>query len=326
VGEFEVLMPDPLPALVISGLERGCKLHKLWQAPERDAALKELAPRIRGLATGGGHTPINGAFLARLPKLEIVSSYGVGYDHIDAKWAGAHNIIITNTPDVLNEEVADTAMGLLLCAVRQFPQADRYLREGKWLQKPFPLTATLRDRTLGIVGLGRIGRAIAKRAETFGLKIVYHGRRPQADAGYKYFHSLVEMARAVDILLVITPGGPETKHLINAEILEALGPEGVLINVARGSVVDEEALIAALRERKIMTAGLDVFAHEPRVPQALIDMEHVVLLPHVGSASVHTRNAMGQLVVDNLLSYAAGRGPLTPVAETPWPRPKSGAQ
>jgi lactate dehydrogenase-like 2-hydroxyacid dehydrogenase len=325
VSDFEVLMPDPLPALVISGLEQGCKLHKLWEAPDRDAALKELAPRIRGLATGGGHTRMDGTFLSRLPKLEIVSSYGVGYDHIDAKWAGAHDIIVTNTPDVLNEEVADTALGLILCAVRQLPQADRYLREGKWLQKPFRLTATLRGRTLGIVGLGRIGKAIAKRAETFGLKIVYHGRKPQADAGYDYFPSLVEMARAVDILLVITPGGPETKHLINAQVLEALGPEGVLINVARGSVVDEDALIAALRERKIMTAGLDVFANEPRVPQELIDMEHVVLLPHVGSASVHTRNAMGQLVVDNLLSYAARRGPLTPVAETPWPRKKSGA-
>jgi lactate dehydrogenase-like 2-hydroxyacid dehydrogenase len=325
VSAFEVLMPDPLPAMVIKGLEQGCTLHKLWQAPDRDAALSELAPRIRGLATGGGHTPVTGAFLARLPKLEIVASYGVGYDHVDAKWAGAHDILVTNTPDVLNEEVADTAIGLLLCAVRQFPQADRYLREGKWLQKPFPLTATLRDRRLGIVGLGRIGKAIAKRAETFGLKIAYHGRRPQADVGYDYFPSLVEMARAVDILLVITPGGPETKHLINAEVLQALGPDGVLINVARGSVVDEEALITALRERKIMSAGLDVFADEPRVPQALIEMEHVVLLPHVGSASVHTRNAMGQLVIDNLLSYAAGRGPLTPVAETPWPRTESHA-
>jgi lactate dehydrogenase-like 2-hydroxyacid dehydrogenase len=325
VSDFEVLMPDALPARVISGLEQGCRLHKLWEAPDRDAALKQFAPRIRGLATGGGHTRIDGTFLSRLPKLEIVSSYGVGYDHIDAKWAGAHDIIVTNTPDVLNEEVADTALGLILCAVRQLPQADRHLREGKWVQKPFRLTATLRGRTLGIVGLGRIGKAIAKRAESFGLKIVYHGRRPQADAGYDYFPSLTEMARAVDILLVITPGGPETKHLINAEVLEALGPEGVLINVARGSVVDEAALIAALRERKIMTAGLDVFADEPRVPQELIDMEHVVLLPHVGSASVHTRNAMGQLVVDNLLSYAAGRGPLTPVAETPWPRKKSGA-
>ncbi|MBV8848718.1 MAG: 2-hydroxyacid dehydrogenase [Methylobacteriaceae bacterium] len=318
-------MPDPLPAMIVKGLEQGSKLHKLWEASDRDKALKDLAPRIRGLATGGGLTRMDGTFLSRLPKLEIVSSYGVGYDNVDVKWAGERGIIVTNTPDVLNEEVADTAIGLILCAVRQFPQADRYLRDGKWLQKPFPLTATLRGRTLGIVGLGRIGKAIAKRAETFGLKIAYHGRNRQADVDYKYFASLVEMARAVDILLVITPGGAETKHLVNAQVLEALGPEGVLINVARGSVVDEAALIEALRARKIMTAGLDVFANEPRVPQELIEMEHVVLFPHVGSASVHTRNAMGQLVVDNLLSYAAGRGPLTPVAETPWPREKSGA-
>ncbi len=325
MSDFEVLMAQPMPAFVVGGLEKGLKLHKLWEAADKDAKLKEIAPRIRGLATGGGHAAVNGAFLSQLPNLEIVSTYGVGYDHIDAKWSGEHGIVVTNTPDVLNEEVADTAMGLILCAVRQLPQADRYLRDGKWLQKPFPLTATLRGRTLGIVGLGRIGKAIAKRAETFGLKLAYHGRKAQPDVPYKYYASLIEMARAVDILLVMTPGGPETKNLIDAEILEALGPEGVLINVARGSVVDEQALIAALRDRKILTAGLDVFAEEPRVPQELMDMGHVVLLPHVGSASVHTRNAMGQLVIDNLLSYAAGRGPLTPVAETPWPLAKRGA-
>jgi lactate dehydrogenase-like 2-hydroxyacid dehydrogenase len=326
VSNFEVLMAEPMPTKVVAGIEQACVLHKLWQAPDREAALRDLAPRIRGLATGGGHAAVDRAFLSKLPKLEIVSSYGVGYDHIDAKWAGEHKIVVTNTPDVLNEEVADTAIGLLLCAVRQLPQAERYLREGKWLEKPFPLTATLRGRTLGILGLGRIGKAIATRAETFGLKIVYHGRKPQADVGYKYYPSLIEMARACDILLVIAPGGAGTQHLVNAEVLEALGPEGVLINVARGSVVDEAALIAALRERKILTAGLDVYADEPRVPQALIDMDHVVLLPHVGSASVHTRDAMGQLVVDNLASYAAGRGPLTPVAETPWPRPGGSAK
>jgi len=317
VSEFEVLMAEPMPARVVAGLEEGCKLHKLWEAPDKEAALKQLAPRIRGLATGGGHAPVNAAFLSRLPKVEIVASYGVGYDHIDAKWAGAHNIVVTNTPDVLNEEVADTALGLILCAVRQLPQADRYLRQGKWLQKPFPLTATLRDRTLGIIGLGRIGKAIAKRAETFGLKIVYHGRKPQADAGYAYFASLVEMARACDILLVITPGGPETKHLVNAEVLEALGPEGVLINVARGSVVDEPALVAALKSGTILAAGLDVFANEPNVPDELKAMQNVVLLPHIGSASVVTRNAMDQLVVDNLKNWFAGKAPLTPVPETP---------
>ncbi len=188
MSAFEVLMPDPLPAMVIKGLEQGCTLHKLWEARRpRCGTKRACTPHPRPCDRRRPHAD-DGAFLARLPKLEIVASYGVGYDHVDAKWAGAHNIVVTNTPDVLNEEVADTAHGLCCCArCGRFPQADRYLREGKWLQKPFPLTATLRDRTLGIVGLGRIGKAIAKRAETFGLKIVYHGRRPQADAGYDYF-------------------------------------------------------------------------------------------------------------------------------------------
>jgi lactate dehydrogenase-like 2-hydroxyacid dehydrogenase len=245
---------------------------------------------------------------------------GVGYDIVDAKWAGEHGIIVTNTPDVLNEEVADLAIGLLLATVRQIPQCDRYLRAGKWLEKPYPLTATLRERTMGILGLGRIGKAIAKRAEAFGIAIAYHGRNQQADVPYAYHPTLAGLAEACDILMIIAPGGPETRNIVNKEILEALGPNGILINVARGTLVDEPALITALREGKILSAGLDVFADEPRVPQELIDMEQVVLLPHVGSASHHTRNAMGQLVVDNLASWAAGKGPLTPVAETSWPR------
>ncbi|MBV9705209.1 MAG: 2-hydroxyacid dehydrogenase, partial [Methylobacteriaceae bacterium] len=186
--------------------------------------------------------------------------------------------------------------------------------------------ASLRGRTIGILGLGRIGKAIARRAEAFGLKVVYHGRSVQEEEPYLYYPTLVGMARAVDILMINTPGGAATRHLVNAEIIEALGPNGVLINISRGSVVDEEALIAALRARKILAAGLDVFANEPRVPQALIDLDNVVLLPHVGSASQPTRDAMGQLVVDNLVSWAAGKGPVTPVPETPWPRAAKAAR
>ena len=183
-----------------------------------------------------------------------------------------------------------------------------------------PLTpATLRDRTVGIVGMGRIGKAIARRLEAFGVPVVYHSRNPQAGVTYKYYPKLVDMARDVDTLMVIVPGGAATKNLINAEVLKALGPNGILINMARGSVVDEPALIQALKDRTIMSAGLDVFVNEPQVPQELIEMEHIVLFPHLGSASVHTRKAMDQLVVDNLKSWFAGKGPLTPVPETPYP-------
>ncbi len=222
---------------------------------------------------------------------------------------------------MLNEDVADTALALILAAARQFPAAERYLRAGRWPQANFPLTATLRNRTLGILGLGRIGKAIARRAEAFGLTIVYHGRHAQAGVPYLYCSTVRALAEACDILVVVTPGGAATERLVDAEVLRALGPNGILINIARGSVVDEPALIEALEAGTILAAGLDVFVDEPNVPQALIDMDHVVLLPHVGSASHHTRAAMGQLVVDNILSWAAGRGPLTPVAETPWSPP-----
>ena len=312
----DILMPSPMTPLVVEGLEKTVTLHKLWEAKDRDAELARLAPKIVGMAVGSGHQPIDAAFMGRFPNLKIVSSFGVGYDHVDAAWAGQHGIIVTNTPDVLNEEVADTALGLLLCTVRRLPQADRYLREGKWMGGAFPLSDSLRDKTMGILGLGRIGKAIARRAEACGVKIAYHGRSRQADVAYPYYASLIEMAKAVDILMVITPGGPGTNKLVNADVLAALGPRGVLINVARGSVVDEAALIAALREGTIAAAGLDVFEVEPCVPTGLIGMDNVVLLPHVGSASVATRRAMGQLVVDNLLSFFAGKGARTPVPET----------
>ena len=306
-----------MPKTVIDGLATRTKLIKLWQEPDPEVALAAAAHEIRALAIGV-HFAVDAAFMRRFPKLEIVASFGVGYDSIDAKWAGQHGIVVTNTPDVLNEEVADTAMGLILATVRQLPAAERHLRAGHWPKGGFPLSATLRDRTVGILGLGRIGKAIAKRAEAFGLAVVYHGRRPQPGVPYLYCSTVEALAKACDILVVITPGGAETERLVDAAVLEALGPDGILINVARGSVVDEAALIAALQNKTILAAGLDVFENEPNVPRALIDMDHVVLLPHVGSASQHTRAAMGQLVVDNLLSWAADRGPLTPVAETPW--------
>jgi lactate dehydrogenase-like 2-hydroxyacid dehydrogenase len=256
--------------------------------------------------------------MARLPKLEIVASFGVGYDHIDAAWAGAHGIVVTHTPSVLDDDVADLAIALTLAAVRRLPQAERYLREGRWLGAPFPLTASLRGRTMGILGLGRIGRQIAKRAEAFGLSVVYHGRRRQDEAPYLYYPTLPGMAEACDILVVAAPGGADTRHIIDARVLAALGPSGVLVNVARGSLVDEAALIAALQGGAILAAGLDVYDNEPNVAPALLALDNLVLLPHVGSATGHTRKAMADLVAANLLSWIEGNGPLTPTPETPW--------
>ena len=314
----DLLMTGPMMQMIQDQLAQRFTLHKLWLAEDKEAMLRQLAPSVSAIASGS-HVPCDPALMGRFPGLKIVSSFGVGYDHVDAAWAGKNGIVVTNTPDVLNEEVADTALGLLLCTVRQFPQTDRYLRAGKWLEKPYPLTGTLRDRKVGILGLGRIGKAIAKRLDAFGVPVVYHGRTEQKDVAYRYYPSLVEMAKDVNVLLIVAPGGASTHRIVNAEVLKALGPDGILINVGRCSVVDEPALVEALKTKTILSAGLDVFEDEPRVPAELIGMDHVVLFPHVGSASVHTRNAMAQLVVDNLVSFADGKGPLTPVAETPWP-------
>ena len=292
-------------------------VHRYWEAKDKDALLASIGPRIAAIAS---HGKVDAAMMAKLPALKIVASFGVGYDNIDAKYAGQHGIIVTNTPNVLNEEVADTALGLLLMTVRELPHAERWLRAGNWTGKgDYRLTdTTLRDRTVGIVGLGRIGQAIAKRVTAFGVPVVYHSRRPVAGVSYKHYPDLVTMAREVDTMIVITPGGAATANLINAEVLAALGTRGILINVARGSVVDEAALIKALQNKTIRAAGLDVYAKEPHVPPELLALPNVVALPHVASASVHTRNAMGQLVVDNLKAFLAGNPPLTPVPETPF--------
>ncbi|WP_091137617.1 2-hydroxyacid dehydrogenase [Microvirga guangxiensis] len=318
MSKADILMTAPMMPVVVDALEKASNLHRLWEHPDRESFLREVGPRIRGVATSTLFGRMDASLFESLPNLEIVSSFGVGYDNVDVAEAAKRGVIVTNTPDVLNDEVADLTLGLLLSTLRKIPQADRYLREGKWLKAPFPLSPTLRERKIGIVGLGRIGKAIAKRLEGFGVSISYHGRTRQEDVAYTYHPTLVGMAEACDVLIVITPGGAGTKHLINADVLKALGPTGVLINVARGSVVDEQALIDALKSGTILTAGLDVYDDEPRVPQELIDMEHVVLLPHIASGSVHTRNAMGQLVADNLIAWFNGKGPLTPVAETPY--------
>jgi lactate dehydrogenase-like 2-hydroxyacid dehydrogenase len=316
----EVLLVGVPRKLIIDGLAGLVTVHVLAQATDAEALIAEVGPRVRGAAVTGAPDLLTGAMMARLPKLELVASFGVGYDNIDIRYAAGHGITVTNTPDVLTEEVADTALGLLLCTVREFPQAERYLRAGKWMHAQYPLTrATLRDRTVGMVGLGRIGKAIARRLDAFLVPVVYHSRHPQPDVPYRHYPTLVDMARDVDTLVLITPGGAGTRNLVNAEVLDALGPEGIVINMSRGTVVDDAALISALKERRIYSAGLDVFLNEPEVPKEYLEMEHVVLFPHLGYSTVHTRSKMEQLVVDNLAAWAAGRPPLTPVPETPWP-------
>jgi len=314
----EVLLVGPLKPVVVKGLEAACTVHKTAEAKDRDAFFAAHAG-VRAIACSATTEMIPGSLLECFPTLQIVASFGVGYDHMDVKWAAAHGVILTNTPQVLTEEVADTALGLLLCTVREFPQAERFLRAGKWVEKGYPLSkATLRDRTVGIVGMGAIGQAIARRLDAFGVPVVYHTRKPRPELAYRHYPSLIDMAGDVGILLVIVPGGAATQNLIDAHVLDALGPDGILINMARGSVVDEPALIKALQDKRIMAAGLDVYAKEPEVPQALIEMENVVLFPHLGSASVYTREKMDQLVVDNILAWTAGKPPLTPVPETPF--------
>lgn len=299
-------------------LESTFEVHRATGA-DIDGLVARHGPAIRAVATRG-RDRLDAALLARLPALEIIANFGVGYDSIDLDAAARRGIVVTNTPDVLNDEVADLAVALLLATVRRLPQADRFVRSGRWLQGNFPLGPTLRDRTVGLVGMGRIGKRIAQRLSAFEVPIVYHSRTARPDVPYRHYPDLLAMAKDVDTLLAILPGGPATKGLIDAAVLAALGPDGILINVARGSVVDEPALVEALRSETILAAGLDVFADEPRVPQPLLELDNVVLLPHVGSATRHTRGLMGRLVVDNLLSWFEGRGPLTPVPETPWPR------
>ena len=313
-----IILLGPMKPLIVKGLEAIGTLHKNTEAKDLPSFYASHSD-VRAIACAATSEYLGDAFIRRFPKLQIISSFGVGYDHIDAKAAAAHGVIVTNTPEVLTEEVADTALGLLLCTAREFPQAERYLRAGKWLQKAYPLTkGTLRNRTVGIVGMGAIGQAIARRLDAFAVPVVYHARQQRPQLRYRYYPKLIDMARDVDTLMVIVPGGAATANMISAEVLDALGPTGILINMARGSVVDEPALIKALTEKRIMAAGLDVFAKEPQVPQELIAMDNVVLFPHIGSASVHTRDRMDQLVVDNIVAWAAGKPPLTPVAETPF--------
>ena len=316
--KIDLLIYGPSRPILENGFSDQFVLHAFETKHDLERLTPAVADKIRGIAVTYHTVPGDKKALALFPKLEIVASFGVGYDHVDSTYAREHNIVVTNTPDVLTEEVADVALGLLIATLREFIKADRYLRSGLWLTQNYPLSVgSLRDRKVGIVGMGRIGQAVGRRLDASRVPVVYHSRNPSSSVSYKHYPDLIEMAKAVDTLIVIVPGGASTAKMINADVLKALGPRGVVINVARGSVVDEPALIAALKSGTILAAGLDVFANEPKVPRELIDMENVVLLPHVGSASHATRRAMDELVANNIISWFAGKGALTPVAETP---------
>jgi len=272
------------------------------------------APMIRALVTRGA-MPVDRVLIDRLPNLELVANFGVGYDSVDVVAAAARGIVVTNTPDVLNDEMGDFTIGLLLATIRRLPQADHYLRRGRWAQGPFPLGSSLRERRIGIAGMGRIGRVVAHRLSGFDIPVAYYARNRKSDLPYQHYRDLCELASDVNVLIVILPGGDATRHAVDAAVLTALGPDGILINVARGSVVDESALIEALSTGRILAAGLDVFATEPFVPGALIGMDNVVLLPHIGTATYHTRGLMGELLLRNVISWFEGTGPVTPIAK-----------
>ncbi len=306
---------------MVDALEADFETHWMNRIPDLDAFLAATGPKIQGICTGA-HTGVktDAKLLDRLPNVKVIGNYGVGYDSIDVAEAAKRGIVITNTPDVLNEEVADSTLGLLIMTVREMSKAEVWLRQGKWAETGFdyPFTQSLRDRKVGLIGYGRIGKAIGRRLEAFGVPMCYFGRRKQADVALPFYDDLVAMARDVDTLIAILPGGPATANLVNAEVLKALGPRGIFINMARGTVVDEAALKAALRANTILAAGLDVYLNEPRIDPDLMTIPNLTMLPHIGSGSIHTRTKMGQLVIDNLTAFGQRKPPLTPVPETPF--------
>lgn len=315
----DILMLRPIP-IIAPALVAHFEVHPLYEASDRQAFIAGCQDKIRAVVTIG-NAKVDAALIDSLPKLEIIGNYGVGYDAVDVRHAAMKGIVVTNTPDVLTEEVADTALGLILMTVRELGAAERYLRDGKWLKASYPLSrGTLRGKRVGIVGYGRIGKAIATRLKAFDVELAYHNRRAVEDADIPYVDSLVGLASQVDILVSSLPGGISTHHIFNAEVFEALGPDGTFINIGRGGSVDEAALAAALTSGMLFSAGLDVYEVEPCLPADLAAFERVVLLPHVGSASQQTARAMGQLVVDNLVGWFDTGAPLTPVPETPWPQ------
>ena len=309
LARAEVVVTSRIPPFLMSGLQEKYVVHEREHI--RDP---QVLGRVKALV-GGGESKIDAGYMALFPALQMISVCGVGYDGIDVAAAKKRGIMVTHTPDVLNDDVADLALGLLLAVARKIPAADKFTRNADWLDGPFQLTRKLTGAKLGMVGMGRIGQAIAKRAAAFDMDIAYTSRNPRTDVSYRYVATPTALAAEVDFLVIITPGGAGTKNLINADVLKALGPQGFLVNVARGSVVDQAALIEALQKKMIAGAGLDVFVDEPNVPAELRKLDNVVLTPHIASGTVETRKAMSALALANLDALTEGQPVLTPVPE-----------
>lgn len=306
-----LLIMSQMPEFLISLFDETYNTHKFWLSDDKKEFLSKIKNEVDAIAVMGG-TIISPDLMKSMPKLKIIGCYGVGYDAIDVDFAQANGIKVTNTPEVLNDEVADTAISLMLAVYKKIIDAEKFARNNLWINGEFPLSRKFSGTKLGIVGMGRIGKSIAKRAEGFDCKISYHSRNKK-DVAYKYFDNIEKLAEEVDTLCVITPGGKETEKLVSLEVLKSLGKKGVIINVARGSVIDQEAMIHCLKENLIAGAGLDVYNNEPNIPKELIELNNTVLLPHIGSATIETRRAMGQLVFDNVAAYFAGKELITPV-------------
>jgi lactate dehydrogenase-like 2-hydroxyacid dehydrogenase len=305
----DILVASPLRRNCMDALAESFTLHKLYEAADPAAVLGEVGPRIRGIA--GSH--VDSRLMEKLPKLEIIANFGVGYDTIDVVAARARGIKVTNTPNVLNDAVAEMTIGLMIALARRIPGADRFVREGKWPAGGYPLQRELTGKTVGILGLGRIGKEIAVRAQAMKMRVVYFGRHAQPREPYVYYDDLTKMARDADWLVVIAPGGEATERIVSRQVLAALGPEGFLANLGRGSLIDEPAMVEMLAAGQLGGAALDVFVDEPNVPEALFGLDNVLLSPHQGSATAETRDLMGQLLVDNLKAHFAGEPLLSQV-------------
>ncbi|HWV20909.1 MAG TPA: 2-hydroxyacid dehydrogenase [Devosia sp.] len=299
---IEILQTGPLLASCEKALAERYTVHKLHEIADKDGWLAANGARIRAHAGSGVQKPL----MEKLPNLEIIASFGVGYDNIDTAAAKARNIRVTNTPDVLNDAVAELTIGLMIALARRIPQGDQFVRTGKWLGNNFGLFSELTGKTVGILGLGRIGKEIATRAQAMKMRVVYFGRHQQPSMPYIYYDNLEDMARDSDWLVVIAPGGKGTERIVSRRVLEALGPKGKLVNVARGTLIDEPAMVELLQNGGLGGAALDVFEKEPEVPQNLLGLDNVVLSPHQGSATNQTRDAMGALLVANLEKHFAG--------------------
>jgi hydroxypyruvate reductase len=308
-----ILLVKPIYAPALADLEREFTVHKLWAAPDPDAFINGVSGSVRGAVTTG-LAGFSRRWMEALPKLEIIACFGTPHSTLDFAAAKERGVVVTNTPDSIVAPVADLALGLMIAVMRRICECDRFVRAGKWREGPMSPGTELGGKTCGIIGLGRIGREIARRAEAFGMVVCYQGPRQKPDVAYRYFPDAEALARESDCLVVACWASPATRGLVNARILDALGPEGFLVNIARGSIVDEPALIAALKEKRIAGAGFDVFWDEPQVPAELTVMENVVLVPHMGSSTREVREGRRAKLIANLRAHFAGKAVLTPMA------------